>query len=172
MLSCRFFFSDESSKDLSPIQHNDSESHSETTTDDESEGNGLENDVVLTPLSTQNIGNITPVRSLIMFKHIEGVKFITTQELNFIDAQREKHPFIKWFTEDKQKQVKPSRQWFSKDHLWLRAVCSDHRYGLLCVDCAEFATDKTLIERNNGAFIVRPYWKLKHKGLHGLIRFF
>jgi len=164
------FFSDKSSNNLSPVQCNGNESHSETATDDESEESESENDVVLTPLPTQNIRNITPTRSLIMFKHIEGVKFITNQELNFIDTQREKHPSIQWFTENKQKQVKPSRHWFSTDHSWLRAVCSNHRYGLLCVDCAEFGTDKTLIERNNGAFVVRPYWKLKHKGLQGLIR--
>ncbi len=165
-------FSDEFSKDLNLLQHDDNESLSEMTTDDEGEDSEVENDLVLTPLTTQSVANITPIRSLIMFKHIEGVKFITNEELNFIDSQREKHPSIQWFTEDKQKQVKPSRHWFSKDHLWLRAVCSNHRYGLLCIDCAQFANDKTLIERNNGAFIVRPYWKLKHKGLYGLIRFF
>lgn len=155
-------FSDQSSKVSSPKQHDNEKSHSETTTDDET-------DVILMPLSTQNTGNIPPTLSLIMFKHIEGVKFITDHELNFIDAQREKHPSIQWFTEDKQKRAKPSSQWFSKDYVWLRAVCSNNRYGLLCIDCAEFATDKTLIERNNGAFIVRPYWKLKHKGLCGII---
>lgn len=93
------------------------------------------------------------------------MKFITVQESTFVDAQREKHPSIQWFTEGNQKQVKPSRHWFSKEHLWLPTVCSNHSYGLLCVDCAEFATNKTLIDRNNGAFIVRPYWRLKHKGL-------
>jgi hypothetical protein len=165
------FFSDKSSEDFSPVQHNCNESHSETTTDDECEEEGSGSDMLLTQ-STQNIGNICPARSLVMFKYIEGVKFISSQELNFIDAQRKKYPSIQWFTEDKQKQVKPSRHWFSKDYSWLRAVCSDNRYGLLCVDCMEYATDKTLIERNNGAFIVRPYWKLKHKGLYGLIQFF
>lgn len=142
---------------------------SETTSSDESEASELESDLVLTPASLPNIRNTTSVRSIIMFKHIEGVKFISLQELNFLEVQREKHPSIQWFSEDKQKKVKPSRHWFSKDYPWLRAVCSGYKYGLLCVDCAEFATDKTLIERANGAFIVRPYWKLKHKGLQGLI---
>ncbi|CAF1531987.1 unnamed protein product, partial [Rotaria sordida] len=159
---------DKSFEGFSPAQLNGNESHSETTTDNESEKNEFESDVDCTPLSIPNIGNITPAHSLVAFNHIEGVKFITTQELNFIDAQREKYPSIQWFTEDKQKKVKPSRHWFSKDHLWLRAVCSNSIYGLLCVDCGEFATNKTLIERSNGAFIVRSYWKLKHKGLHGI----
>jgi hypothetical protein len=119
----------------------------------------------------QNIGKKSSVRPPAMSKNIEGVKFITNHELKFIDAQREKYPAIEWFTDDKQKQVKPSRHWFSKDHQWLRAICTENRYGLLCIDCAKFATDKTLIERNHGAFILRPYWKLKHKGFYGLIRF-
>ncbi|CAF4195710.1 unnamed protein product, partial [Rotaria sordida] len=144
---------DKSFEGFSPAQLNGNESHSETTTDNESEKNEFESDVDCTPLSIPNIGNITPAHSLVAFNHIEGVKFITTQELNFIDAQREKYPSIQWFTEDKQKKVKPSRHWFSKDHLWLRAVCSNGIYGLLCVDCGEFATNKTLIERSNGAFI-------------------
>lgn len=128
--------------------------------------------MISTSSPTHSVENhATPTHSLIMFRHIEGVRFATAQELKLLDFQREKHPSIRWFTEDKQKQVKPSRHWFTKDRSWLRAVCSLHRYGLFCVDCAEFATDKTLIERNNGAFIVRPYWKLKHKGLDGTIRF-
>ncbi|CAF1455821.1 unnamed protein product [Rotaria magnacalcarata] len=103
-----------------------------------------------------------------MSKYIEGVKFITNNEMSFIDTQRKNHPFINWYTDDRQKQVKPSQSWFSKNFQWLRAVCTDNRYGLICVDCAEYARDKTLIERNKGAFVVRPYWKLKHKGLDGI----
>ncbi|CAF5007681.1 unnamed protein product, partial [Rotaria sp. Silwood1] len=32
-------------------------------------------------------------------------------------------------------------------------------------DCSEFASDQAKIGRSGGAFIVRPYWKLKHKGI-------
>ncbi len=106
-----------------------------------------------------------------MSKNIQGVNFITNQELKLIDTQRENHSSTIWFTDDKQIKVKPSRHWFSKDRQWLRAICTEHRYGLLCMDCIEFATNQTLIKRSNGAFVLRPYGKLKHKGLDGLISF-
>jgi hypothetical protein len=106
-----------------------------------------------------------------MSRNIQGVKFITHQELKLIDTQRENHSSTSWFTDDKQKKVKPSRHWFSKDRQWLRAICTENIYGLICMDCIEFATNETLIKRSNGAFILRPYWKLKHKGLDGLISF-
>jgi len=111
-------------------------------------------------------------RPAVMKKHIEGVKFITSSELKFVDEQRKKYPSISWFTEDKQKLSEPRSNWFANmDRRWLRAICTKNRYGLLCVDCAEYATDSTLIKRINGAFILRPYWKLKQKGLFGIVRF-
>lgn len=159
----------EISNDSNRVQPNDIEFHYETIVEDkESEDNESDNNLISSPTSTRNIGRVTSRRPLIMSKHIEGVQFITSNEMTFVDAQLEKHRFINWYTDDKQKQVKPSRQWFTKNYQWLRAVCTDNRYGLICVDCAEFAKDKTLIKRNNGAFVVRPYWKLKHKGLHGI----
>lgn len=101
---------------------------------------------------------------------IPGVTFITAQELHFVDQQREKYPHIGWFTEDKQEKAKPSRLWFTNEYPWLRAVCTENQYGLLCIDCSEFANDKMMIERSRGAFVIRPYGKLKHKGLKGIDR--
>ncbi|CAF3712042.1 unnamed protein product [Rotaria socialis] len=160
---------DEISNNSNRVQLNDIQLHYETIAEDkESEGKETDNNLISTPASTKNIGRLTSSRSLIMSKHIEGVKFITSNEVTFIDTQRKNHPSINWHTDDKQKQVKPSRAWFSKNFQWVRAVCTDNRYGLICVDCDEYARDKTLIERNKGAFVVRPYWKLKHKGLDGI----
>ncbi|CAF5182542.1 unnamed protein product, partial [Rotaria sp. Silwood1] len=51
---------------------------------------------------------------------------------------------------------------------WLRAVCIDNKYGLLCTDCSEFVSDQAKIGRSGGACIVRSYWKLKHKGIEGI----
>ncbi|CAF1640730.1 unnamed protein product, partial [Adineta ricciae] len=165
ILSCAQGFPDELPQDFSRVNQSNNESDSETISDDE---NLSENEVILTSLSMQNKEKITSARSLIEFKHIEGLKFITTQEITFVDAQLKRYPHVQWFTEDKQERVKPSRHWFTKNYPWLRAVFSGNRYGLLCIDCLEFARDETLIQRNNGAFVVRPYWKLKHKGLEGI----
>jgi hypothetical protein len=131
----------------------------------------LDDNIVLPSTLTKTPQEMFSNRPPVTTKHIEGVKFITTSELQFIDPQRKKCPSAHWFTEDKQKQSKPSRHWFSKEQKWLRAICTENRYGLLCVVCAEYATNTTLIGRNNGAFILRPYWKLKHKGLEGIVRF-
>jgi hypothetical protein len=140
------------------------------TTGDENAESFCDNDTNLSQISVQNIENVLPSRPATMSKFIYGVRFISTSELKLVDKQREKYPLMKWFTEDKQKKVKPSQQWF-KNHQWLRAICTENRYGLLCIDCAEFATNKSSIERNDGAFVVRPYWKLKHKGLDGTVWF-
>ncbi|CAF1528067.1 unnamed protein product [Adineta steineri] len=153
---------DESLVNPSLLKHTSNQSNSEVTSDDE---NLSESEVSLTPVSMKNMVNTASARSLIVFKHIVGVKFIATNEIDFVDAQMKKFPNIQWFTEDEQERAKPSRQWFLNDYPWLRAVFSGNKYGLLCADCIEFARDETLIQRNNGAFIVRPYWKLKHKGL-------
>ncbi len=165
-------FLDETSNDFCRVQHNHEPSRFDISTkDEESLENERDNDIILSPMPTQSIEKSSSVHPIIMSKHIEGVKFITTEEMKLIDAQRDKYPLISWFTQDKQKQVNPIRHWFTKEHQWLRAVCTENRYGVVCVDCAEYATGKALIERNNGAFILRPYWKLKHKGLDGVIRF-
>jgi hypothetical protein len=97
-------------------------------------------------MSTQNVGTFSLTRPPVMSRNIQGVKFITNHELKLIDTQRENHSSTSWFTDDNQKQVRP-------------------------MDCIKFATNETLIKRSNGAFILRPYWKLKHKGLDGLISF-
>jgi hypothetical protein len=88
-------------------------------------------------------------------RSLHGVTFITAQELHFVDQQREKYPHIGWFTEDKQEKAKPSRLWFTKEYPWLRAVCTENQYGLLCIDCSEFANDKTMIERPRSNCTVR-----------------
>jgi len=141
-------------------------------TDEESSESESDDDINIVSSNAREKTEINLLlRPLIMTKFIQDVKFISNHEMKFVDVQRKKYPRIGWFTNDNQKQVKPSATWFSKDHPWLRAVCTENRYGLLCIDCAQLATDKTLIERNNGAFVLRPYWKLKHKGLPGSIHF-
>ncbi|CAF5019738.1 unnamed protein product [Rotaria sp. Silwood1] len=110
----------------------------------------------------------------IIAKSIVGVRFINSQELSFVDKQRAQYPNIKWYPEQHSKEQqhksihKPSQQWFSDHRPWLRAVCTDNKYGLLCTDCSEFASDQAKIGRSGGAFIARPYWKLKHKGIEGI----
>ena len=98
---------------------------------------------------------------------IKGIKFINTHEMMFLEAQRANYPNIIWNPHHNLSLFKPSLTWFSDDYLWLRAIYSDGFYGLICVDCSEFASNELAIKKNNGAFVVRPYWKLKHKGLEG-----
>ena len=98
---------------------------------------------------------------------IKGVRFINTDELKFLDMHRANYPNIEWNPHRSLSLVKPSPTWFSDDYPWLRAIYSDGYYGLICADCAEFASNEVAIKKNNGAFVVRPYWKLKHKGLEG-----
>jgi hypothetical protein len=134
------------------------------------------------PVEHGAVGNVLPMeavqhvtksivsRPAMVPRFIHGVTFITAQELHFVDQQREKYLHIGWFTEDKQEKAEPSRLWFREEYPWLRAVCTENQYGLLCIDCSEFANDNTMIERCRGAFVIRPYWKLKHKGLEGIDR--
>lgn len=114
--------------------------------------------------------NINPMPNLTdnIITSIKGVRFVDSQEMTFVQIHRANHPDIPWNPhDDLLVHIKPSPTWFSSDHPWLRAVRTDDRYGLLCIDCAEFATSEMAIKRNNGAFVVRPNWKLKHKGLEG-----
>ena len=171
MLSYQNFL-DEIPNDLCEMQYITNHFSSENLAeDDKSPEDSCVNETNLSQMSVESTENVSLNRPAIMSKFIHGVRFISTNELKLVDKQREKYPFIKWFGEGKQKQVKPSRLWFSKCRQWLRAVCTEGRYGLLCIDCAEYATNKTLIERNSGAFVVRPYWTLKHKGLDGKVWF-
>ncbi len=98
---------------------------------------------------------------------IKGVRFINAYEMTFVQAHRANYPDIVWNTHEDMSSVKPSPIWFSDEHPWLRAVRTGNQYDLLCLDCAEFASSEMAIRKNNGAFVVRPYWKLKHKGLEG-----
>ena len=106
---------------------------------------------------------------------LPGVIFINSEELHFVDEQRSKHPQILWYPRNieqyKKQEVnyKPSSCWFTRERPWLRAICSNGKYGLLCTYCSEFASDKLKIERNKRAFVVRPFWKLKHKGIEGVL---
>ena len=114
--------------------------------------------------------NINPMSNLTdnIIISIKGVRFVDSHEMTFVQAHRANHPEIPWNPhDDLARHIKPSPTWFSSDHPWLRAVRTNDKYGLLCIDCAEFTTSEMAIRRNNGAFVVRPYWKLKHKGLEG-----
>ncbi|CAF4803610.1 unnamed protein product [Rotaria sp. Silwood2] len=101
---------------------------------------------------------------------IKGVRFINAPEMTFVQAHRANYPHIVSSTNNKLPSVKPIPTWFSNEYPWLRAIHTDNQYGFLCVDCAEFASSEMVIKRNNDAFVVRPYWKLKHKGLEAASR--
>ncbi len=108
---------------------------------------------------------------------IPGVIFINSEELSFVDKQRSLHPHIKWYSDSADQHQKhksydkPSSQWFTRERPWLRAVCTGGKYGLLCTDCSEFGSNSMKIARNTGAFVARPFWKLKHKGISGTLEF-
>ena len=111
---------------------------------------------------------------ILTLKSIPGVVFINSEELSFVDKQRSAHPRIKWYQDSGDKYQKhksydrPSNRWFTRERPWLRAVHSNGKYGLLCTDRSELNSDSLKIARNGGAFIVRPYWKLRHKGIEGM----
>lgn len=151
-----------------------------TTSDSEFEknDNSIESSLAANNRLQSNITETqTLTRPNLTLKSIPGVIFINTEELSFVDKQRVTHPHIKWYPDSAdhyQKHKyhdKPSSQWFTRERPWLRAVCSDERYGLLCTDCSEFGSNSTKITRNGGAFIARPFWKLRHKGIEGMLEF-
>ncbi|CAF1258639.1 unnamed protein product [Didymodactylos carnosus] len=104
---------------------------------------------------------------------IRGVLFVNDYELDYVDKQRSCFPNINW-ERDTQKNNskthgKPSSTWWSGSRQqWLRAVCTNNIYGLLCSVCAQYTTDDVRIQRVHGAFIVKPYYKLQKKGLDGI----
>ena len=154
---------------------------SDTTSDSEIESNDnliecsstTGNRLELSTTENQNLN-----RPIITSKSIPGVIFINSEEMSFVDKQRSAHPHIKWYPDcadrhQKHKSChKPSAQWFTRERSWLRAICSDGKYGLICTDCSEFGSNSMKIGRKNGGvFIVRPFWKLKHKGIGGMLEF-
>jgi hypothetical protein len=153
---------------------------SDTTSDSESENlnnttecsSATSNRLELNITESQNLN-----RPILTPTSISGVIFINSEELSFVDKQRSAQPHIKWYPDNvDQYQLhklhdKPSSQWFTRERPWLRAVCSDGKYGLLCTDCSKFGSDLMKIARNGGAFIVRPFWKLRHKGIEGMLEF-
>jgi hypothetical protein len=131
------------------------------------DNNETQNDHNQSSTSLQTPINLTSDLSDNFVTSIKGVRFVNAHEMTFIQAHRIKYPDIPWNPHTSLPSAKPSSSWFSNDYPWLRAVRKDNNYGLLCADCAEFASNEMAIKRNNGAFVVRPYWKLKHKGLEG-----
>ncbi|CAF1103282.1 unnamed protein product [Rotaria sordida] len=106
----------------------------------------------------------TPVKTMLdvsnnIVTSIKGVRFINSHEMTIIQKQRSNHPDIPWNSNKNLPSAKPSPAWFSTDHPWLRAIRTDNQYGLLCIDCGEFASNEAAIKKSQGAFIVRPYWK-------------
>ncbi|CAF1166258.1 unnamed protein product [Didymodactylos carnosus] len=67
--------------------------------------------------------------------------------------QRSRFPNVNW-KPDTQKtnsktHGKPSSTWWSGSRQqWLRAICTNNIYGLLCSVCAQYATDDVRIQRN------------------------
>ena len=158
--------------------HYDNCSDSTSDSEIESDNNTIKCNAPISDHSElHTAGNQDPNRPILMPKSIPGVIFINTEEVAFVDKQRLAHPDIKWYPDSVDKHQKhksyhkPSAQWFTRERPWLRAVCSDGRYGLLCTDCSEFGSNSMKIARNGGAFIARPFWKLKHKGIEGTSEF-
>jgi hypothetical protein len=156
--------SEQSNNDTSSDTTN---SESDDTKDSEYDTNSIDNNI------SEQDKQIDINRPRITAKSVAGIRFINHQELSFVDKQRTQYPNIEWYPEQRSEEQqhktihKPSKQWFTDHRAWLRAICTDDKYGLLCTDCSEFASDQWKIERSGGAFIVRPYWKLKHKGIEG-----
>ena len=102
-------------------------------------------------------------------KSLSGVQFITDRELKDVDQQRLSRKDDVWLPSSTVGKAKPSHTWFTdKRSIWLRAVCSENKYGLLCVICAQEAKCESRLKKNKGTFISHPYWKLQHKGLAGI----
>ncbi len=103
---------------------------------------------------------------------IPGVQFITDQELKFVDQQRSLLNDDIWLPDGAVGKSKPSPTWFTAARaIWLRAIYSEKKYGLLCIICAQEAKCNSRLVKNKGAFISHPYWKLLHKGLEGMINY-
>jgi hypothetical protein len=102
-------------------------------------------------------------------KSLPGVQFITDRELKYVDQQRLLRKDDVWLPSNAVGKTKPSHTWFTdKRSFWLRAVCSENKYGLLCLICAQEAKCESRLKKNKGTFISHPYWKLQHKGLDGI----
>ena len=158
--------------------HDDSCSDARTHLDIENNDNTIEcNSSISRHSELHAAGDQILSRPLLTPKSIPGVVFINSDEFSFVEKQHLAHPNIKWYPDSIDKYQKhkcyhkPSAQWFTRERPWLRAVCSDGQYGLLCTDCSEFSSNSMKIARNAGAFIVRPFWKLKHKGIEGMWKF-
>ncbi len=103
---------------------------------------------------------------------LPGVEFISDYELKFVDQQRYRLQDKVWLPGGGGGESKPSQSWFTGARsTWLRAVYSNNKYGLICVICAKGAKDDSRIMKNQGSFISRPYWKLLHQGLEGMVDF-
>ena len=128
---------------------------------------------IMSDCETPSSSTISPMkRPSCIKKCLPGVQFITDQELKFIDQQRLLRRDDFWFPDNATGKSKPSNTWFTeKRSIWLRAVCSENKYGLLCVVCAQEAKCESRLKKNKGAFISHPYWKLEHKGLEGTINY-
>ncbi|CAF4518707.1 unnamed protein product [Rotaria sp. Silwood2] len=165
----------ESSAQTKTREQQDNDMYSDTSSDSDSESQNSNycRPTTANVIQKQTIDIDNPDRP-ITTSFLSGVIFINIHEMHFIDEQRAKHPHIPWyprnFKQHKKQKInyKPSSNWFTKERQWLRAVCSNGNYGLLCTYCSEFASDKLKIERSDGAFVVRPFWKLKHKGIEGI----
>ncbi|CAF1302216.1 unnamed protein product [Rotaria sp. Silwood1] len=94
-------------------------------------------------VSLQSAVNILSNLSDNVITSIKGVRFINAHEMTFVQAHGVKYPHIAWNTNDNLPSVKPSPAWFSNEHPWLRAIRTGNQYGLLCIDCAEFASSIT-----------------------------
>ncbi|CAF1244464.1 unnamed protein product [Rotaria sp. Silwood1] len=82
-----------------------------------------------------------------IFVPIKGVRFINSHGIIFLEAHRAKYPHIQWSPPANLPQVKPSPSWFSSDYPWLRAIYSEDHYGLLCIDCVEFASNEMAVKK-------------------------
>ena len=102
-------------------------------------------------------------------KPLLGVQFITDRELQYVDQQRFLRKDDIWLPPDAVGKTNPSHTWFTdKRSIWLRAVCSENKYGLLCLICAQKAKCESRMKKSKGTFVSHSHWKLQHKGLDGM----
>ncbi|CAF4473786.1 unnamed protein product [Didymodactylos carnosus] len=141
-------------------------------TPDDNEGDTITN---VANGNTQNSIHAAPVtRPPCLKRCLNGVIFVTDDELQHEDKQRDLYPKMSWDPDTEQSSSlalgRPCSIWWSVDRRkWLRAICTNNIYGLLCCVCAQYSADNISIQRAHGSFVVKPYYKLGKKGIAGIM---
>ncbi|CAF4433173.1 unnamed protein product, partial [Didymodactylos carnosus] len=121
--------------------------------------------------NTQNSIHAAPItRPSCLKRCLNGVIFVTDDELQHVDKQRDLYPKMSWDPDTEQSSSlahgRPCSIWWSVDRRkWLRAICTNN----ICCVCAQYSADNISIQRTHGSFVVKPYYKLGKKGIAGIM---